>query len=325
MVFLGNVSDPLEDDEFIYINKDEKNEDDEMQMLTPILLDSMFGLTTPPDIFRIVKDVDKDDGTEVTTDSFSDLLIPNFDTPPAITTVGSGSDASEISMTSACRREHHSPRTVISPSVAISHPFCIPADVRYDGKVMFAVSSAARHIHLQPRQSAQAENIFVPKSFGENASYGEYALADSISSYDNGHGAEECKDEEEDEPSYDEGFAYVYGDRYKEDEYWGVYDGHYGSRDFEEDARQHVDYATDHASVQGASGGASTKSARYQEFGGHPKEQSVLEDMQELLSSFFGCGGTYSAPFTSRVSNPVNRCRSKGAFGPADYGVASMS
>lgn len=225
-------------------------------------------------------------------------------------------------MNSYDRGERHSPRNVILPSIATSHPFRIPSDVRYDGKVMFAVSSMARHIHLQPRQSAQAENIFVPKSFGERAFYGEYSLADSISSYDNGHGAEECKDEDDGEPSYDEGFAYVYGDRYKEEEYWGVYDGHYGSRDFDSEVRPNVDYAVDHASVEGVSADVSPKMPRYEEFGRPSKEQSFFNDVQDFFTACFSCdGGAYPAPFISRAYLPSSPSRSSAAYEPADYGT----
>lgn len=334
MVFQRDLADPAQEEEMIYIRDQKKAEDDEMQMLTPIMLDSMFDLKSPPDLFRIIKDTDKfDDATVMTTDSFSDILLPSLNTPPRITSLESyedNDDASEISMDSYDRGEVPSPRNVVSTRTATSFPLRIPADVRYEGEVHFSVSSFSRTIHLQPRQSAQAESIFIPKSLHqEYPLYSDYALADSMSSFgESGKGAEECKDEES-VTSTDEGFAYVHagGDRCKEEDYWGIYDGHYGSRDYMEESRN--DYALDHASVQGSFDEPAVQSlpstSQYEAFNTQANATSIFDEVQDMFAMCFSfsCGGQGSTQFSkSAFSSRTAPVREGGSFGPADYGVS---
>jgi hypothetical protein len=338
MVFQGDLVDPAEEEEMIYIRDQKKAEDDEMQMLTPIMLDSMFDLKSPPDLFRILKDTDKlDDATVMTTESFSDILLPSLNTPPRITSLESyedNDDASEISTDSYYRGEVPSPRNVISATRnATNCPFGIPADVRYEGEVHFSVSSFSRTIHLQPRQSAQSESIFVPKSLHqEYPIYSDYALADSMSSFgESGGGAEECKDDET-VSSADEGFAYVHagGDRCKEEDYWGIYDGHYGSRDYMDDSRDNVDYALDHASVQGSFDEPAVQSlpstSHYEAFNSQDKSTSIFDEIQDMFAMCFSCGGQASNQFSkSAFSSRTAPVREGGSFGPADYGVSPQT
>merc|ERR1712176_894379 len=69
--------------ELIYVAKDEKKDDEEVQMLTPILLDSMFDTVSPNDKESpFLKDLDDaDDVTQSTAYSFheiEDLMIPSL-------------------------------------------------------------------------------------------------------------------------------------------------------------------------------------------------------------------------------------------------------
>lgn len=323
MVFHGDHIDPAEEEEMIYIRDQKNAEDDEMQILTPILLESMFDFKSPPDLFRILKGSDKlDDATAVTTDSFSDILLPTIlHTPPSImnAATGDGDDASDISFDSYDRGGVPSPRNVISAGNATSHPLLlIPADIRYEGQVTFSSSSISRTIHLQPRPSARTESIFVPKEFPqEQPIYSDYALADSMSSFgDYGGGAEECKDDG-DVSSKDEGFGYVHasGERCKEENYWGIYDGHYGSRDFMDN--ENIDYALDHASVQSES---PVPSAQDQAVSRQPKP-SIFEDLIDMFSTCLSCT---EGDWSSRVikSEFTYRTCHEGGFGPGDYGVS---
>lgn len=333
MVFQGDLYDPAQEEEFIYIKDQKKDDDDEMQMLTPIMLESMFDLKSPPDLFRIVKGDKADDDTEVTTESFSDILLPTLNTPPRIMNLGADvddDDASEISFDSYYHGEVPSPRNVISTGHATSYPLQIPADIRYEGEVSFSTAPISRTIHLQPRQSANAQSIFVPKAFPEEYPvYNDYALADSVSTYggDYGGGAEECKDEDDCASSADEGFAYVHagGDRCKEEDYWGIYVGHYGSRDF---SNEH-DYADDHASVQSIPEPVYAPSPHYQTFERQASPTTFLEELQDVFASCFSCGGPsqWSAPdVKSAFSNQfVSARHGSQSFGPADYGVSQSS
>ena len=325
MVLQPNLVDPAEDDEFIYI-KDEKRDEDEMELLTPVLLNSMFDLDSPPDLYRVVKDVDKpDDATEATAESMSDLMLPTFDTPPRVRSNESSNDLSDISLDSYGNGEAPSPRNVISPGLVINYPLRIPSDVRYEGQVTFSVPRGAeRRIRLQPRASALTDSIFVAKMTTPYifSNYGDFALADSLSTFggDN-NGAEECKCDDEYVSKSDEGFAYVYaGERYKEDDYWGEYDGHYGSCDAADDRVQH-DYAEDHASVKGESVQLSSPSTHYQEFPS-ARASNIVDDLQDMFAACFSCSNSWS---TSREqpSPALQTARTTGYFSPADYGVST--
>ena len=337
MVFYSDRVDSAEGDECIYINRD-KEDDTEMQMLTPIMLESMTDLHTPPDIFRLLKEIDKpDDATEATTESFSDIMLPTFETPPRITTNAlEDDDASEVSFDSYGLGEVPSPRNIMSTGNYSNYPLRIPSDVLYEGQVAFSLSHAARRIHLQPRPSARADSIFVSKLFSQDYPlYAECALADSMTSFDDNNGAEECKDDDGGAASYEEGFAYMLGDRLKDEQYWGGYAGHYGSNDFEEDDRGNADYALDHASVQGVhhtlvqgvSIAVAPPSTRYESFTHQPSAESFLEDLHEFFTmSCFSCTNAWlSKPKRSAGSNHRSRVYSGGSFEPADYGVSPRS
>jgi hypothetical protein len=336
MVFYSDRVSSAEDDEYIYVAKKDKEEDTEMQMLTPIMLESMIDLHSPPnspDIFRVLKETDKtdrpDDATEMTTESFSDILLPTFETPPRITTNAlDDDDTSEVSFESYGLGENTSPRNITSTGNVSNYPLRIPFDVLYEGEVIFATSHVAKRIHLQPRRSAQADSIFVPKAVTQDYPiYAEYALADSMTSFDDNDGAEECKDDDGGVSSYEEGFAYMLGDRFKEEQYWGDYDGHYGSHDFEEDGRGSADYALDHASVQEVSTAASGPSTRYEPFAQQPSAQSFLENLHEFFTaSCFSCTNDFTLqPIRNRGSNHRSHKNSGSSFEPADYGVSPRS
>ena len=309
-----------------------------MQMLTPIMLESMTDLHSPFKVFRLLKEIDKpDDATEATTESFSDIMLPTFETPPRITTNAlEDDDASEVSFDSYGLGEVPSPRNIMSTGNYSNYPLRIPSDVLYEGQVAFSLSHAARRIHLQPRPSARADSIFVSKLFSQDYPlYAECALADSMTSFDDNNGAEECKDDDGGAASYEEGFAYMLGDRLKDEQYWGGYAGHYGSNDFEEDDRGNADYALDHASVQGVhhtsvqgvSIAVAPPSTRYESFTHQPSAESFLEDLHEFFTmSCFSCTNAWlSKPKRSAGSNHRSRVYSGGSFEPADYGVSPRS
>ena len=328
MVFYSDRVDPADDEELLVINND-KEEDAEMQMLTPIMLESMWQLHSPPDIFRM-KDTDKldklDDATVMTTESFSNLLLPTFDTPPRITAYPvDDDDTSEVSLDSYARGEAPSPRTIVFKGIATHYPLRIPADIRYEGEVSFLSSNFPRRINLQPRRSAMADAIFVPKTFTQGEPmYYDHALADSLSLFDDKDGAEECKDDECERSRHEEGFEYLPGDRFKEEQYWGNYDGHYGSRDFEHEDRNDVDYAMDHASVQEFPIMPSVPSIRYEMFTEQPREQSFIDDIYDFFTvSCFSCSNIWlpQSHNNSASSNPYSPRRG-GSFEPDDYGVS---
>lgn len=332
MVYYTERVDCADDDELISIVKD-KEEDAEMQMLTPIMLESMWDLHSPPDIFRTMKEVDKlDDDTVMTTESFSGILLPTFDTPTRITSRPlDDDDASEVSFDSYARGEIPSPRNVISKGFVTSYPLHIPFDVRYEGEVSFSTSNNVRRINLQPRHSAYADSIFVQKTplteeYSEYPPVADYALADSISCFDDRDGAEECKDDDDAVlSSNEEGFAFVIGDRFKEDQYWGDYVGHYGSHDYEEDDRGLVDYALDHESVQGFAVEPPSQLVRVPLFSEESSEPSFWEDLHNFFTvSCFSC----SSPWMQRNDYSVsNRFASRhlGSFEPSDYGVSHQA
>jgi hypothetical protein len=325
MVYYTERVDCAEDDELISIVKD-KEEDAEMQMLTPIMLESMWDVHSPPDIFRTLKEVDKlDDDTVMTTESFSEILMPTFDTPPRITSRPfDDDDTSEVSFDSYGRGEVPSPRNVISKGFVTSYPFRIPPDVRFEGEVSFLTSRNVRRINLQPRHSAYADSIFVQKTPLplESPHVSDYALADSISCFDDRDGAEECKDDDVGVSSNEEGFAFVVGDRFKEDQYWGHYDGHYGSHDFEQQDRGFVDYALDHESVQGFAMELPSQLARIELFSDESAEPTLWEDLHNFFSlSCFSCTNSWMQPNDHSSSNRFSS-RHFGSFEPDDYGVS---
>ena len=173
-----------------------------------------------------------------------------------------------------------------------NYPLRIPSDVLYEGEVAFSIAHVARRIHLQPRRSAHADSIFVSKTFNRQdyPFYPECILADSLISANDKRGTEECKDDDGGAASYDEGLAYVVGDRLKDEQHWGEYPGHYGSRDFEEDDRGNIDYALDHASVQEVSIAALPLSTRHESSTHQPSAESFLDDLHEFFTTTcFSC------------------------------------
>jgi len=235
--------------ELISVNKDDKKDNEEVQILTPILLDSMFDTGSPRNKESLfLKDLndEADDITQSTTYSFhgiEDLMIPSLPSSE----LESSSRATVVSYETEIKNEVHSLSADLTlnsfgnvESRHIAHTnneefFSIPLDVRYDGLVAFAVPTLRRRISLHPISSPQIHSIFVSKAFPrelpkKSAVYTDVCLADSLSNFGDYDGVEECKDEEE-YSCLDEGFSYVNQIRQEEEAYWGAYIGHYGSRD----------------------------------------------------------------------------------------------
>ena len=150
----------------------------------------------------------------------------------------------------------------------------------------------------------------------------DHALADSISCFDERDGAEECKDDDKSRSS-EEGFTFVIGDPFKEDQYWGQYDGHYGSHDFELEDRELVDYALDHQSVQGFDVGPSGQLAHVEFFNAESGASSFWDEVHNFFtSSCFSCTNTW-LPQSNNMESSSSFSQYRRGFVPHDYGVAS--
>lgn len=305
--------------ELIYVTKNKEEEEEEL--MVPFLLESMFEAHSPVASLEFAKEL-KDDstvtltpspsfsGTSTTLEESNDdstlmtdrrldesLMIPTlFDDEPDLTTAYSFDEEPTMINHAQDSLPTLSPRSIVIPTDSEKdHPFTIPRDVRYDGRVIFATAPVERNIKLHPKPLSRHsfESIFKSKTIVQDECQVYHVYIEEGSDARRGseyNGVEESKEECDDDchSITDEGFAYVFENQHPEDQYWRSYPGHYGSLSMEGDYE-----FTRHNSMRSYC----NTYVPNMNFADNIRSESLIG----MFTDFFACGA-YGKPFASTSS-----------------------
>lgn len=316
---------PEDNDELIYVNKNEKRErgddDDDEELLVPVLLDSMFlfdnasSSSSPTAVVDELSNTNNDpyyddsQDDESTYSALPDhLMIPTLGGDEDTTTK---SISFEDRLDDALRQQPSSFSTYTATTESVEsnvRPFSFPEDIRYEGEVTFQTSPFERKVTLRPRplDNATRESIFSPRVVRRRSQTLDFVYngdASSHSSSENCYdGSEEFKEEEEEVEQHDQdhsnnkedGFLFTYGEYLSEDEYWHDLNGHCAKQGIGK-----AGMARRHSSI----------------FSPHQKSESKnLETLVESFMNMFACG-EYGKPYSSK---PLVSVPSTNSFVNAD-------